>query len=197
MPAGVAVFGDDHLVPPGLVDAESAVCLYDVGRQPARPHPGFGRSLGENVRVDEPAVATVREPRKQVVGSAHGPIVRRFSDTLCQGRPVEFSVTSLERDSRTIVTVVGDLDVHTAPTLQEHLGPLTSAQGVRLIIDLSSVAFIDSTGLGILVGALKHVREVGGTLHVVVTSPRVLKVFTLTGLDAVIAVYPDLVQALD
>jgi anti-sigma B factor antagonist len=109
---------------------------------------------------------------------------------------VEFSVTSAERDSRTVVTVVGDLDVHTAPTLQQHLGPLTAVQGASLVIDLSAVSFIDSTGLGILVGALKHVREVGGRLDVVVTSPRVIKVFTLTGLDAVIALHPDLAGAL-
>jgi len=105
-------------------------------------------------------------------------------------------VTSIERDSRTVVTVVGDLDVYTATTLQQHLGPLTAVDGASIVIDLTSVPFIDSTGLGILVGALKHVREVGGRLDVVATSPRVIKVFTITGLDAVIALHPDLETAL-
>jgi len=95
-----------------------------------------------------------------------------------------------------VVTVVGDLDVHTAPRLQEHLGPLTAATAVSLIVDLNAVGFVDSTGLGVMVGALKHVREVGGRLAVVVSAPRVLKVFTLTGLDAVIPIWPTLEAAL-
>lgn len=95
-----------------------------------------------------------------------------------------------------VVTVVGDLDVHTAPRLQEHLGPLTATAAVSLVIDLSAVGFVDSTGLGVMVGALKHVREVGGRLAVVVSAPRVLKVFTLTGLDAVIPIWPTLEAAL-
>jgi anti-sigma B factor antagonist len=109
---------------------------------------------------------------------------------------VEFTVTSAEQGPHTVVTVVGDLDVHTAPVLQQHLAPLTAVYGTSLIIDLSGVGFVDSTGLGVMVGALKSLRESGGRLSAVVTVPRVLKVFSLTGLDAVIPIRPTLDDAL-
>jgi anti-sigma B factor antagonist len=66
----------------------------------------------------------------------------------------------------------------------------------ELVVDLSSVGFIDSTGLGILVSTLKHVRESDGRLDVVVATPRVLKVFSLTGLDVVIPLHATLDGAL-
>ena len=64
------------------------------------------------------------------------------------------------------------------------------------MIDLSEVGFIDSTGLGVLVSTLKHVREVDGRLDLVVSAPRVLKVFSITGLDAVISLHATLDEAI-
>ncbi len=93
---------------------------------------------------------------------------------------------------RPLVTATGDLDVHAAPTLQSLVTPLSQRPGVALVIDLSAVDFIDSTGLGVLVATLKHVREAGGSLDVVTAAPRVLKVFTLTGLDVVIPLHATL-----
>ncbi len=101
-----------------------------------------------------------------------------------------------ERDGRSVVTAAGELDVHSAPVLQAELDPLAQRPEGSVVVDLSAVAFIDSTGLGVLVTALKHVREVGGTLDVVVTAPRVLKVFALTGLDVVIPLHGSLDEAL-
>ena len=74
--------------------------------------------------------------------------------------------------------------------------PLTAMQNASLVIDLTDVGFIDSTGLGVLVTTLKHVREVDGRLDVVVTSPRVLKVLAITGLDVVIPLHSTLDEAL-
>jgi anti-sigma B factor antagonist len=109
---------------------------------------------------------------------------------------VDFNVTTHERDGRSIVTAVGELDVHTAPALHAALDPLSQQAGIALVVDLSQVGFIDSTGLGVLVTTLKHVREAQGTLDVVVASPRVLKVFALTGLDVVIPLHGTLDEAL-
>ena len=95
-----------------------------------------------------------------------------------------------------MVAVSGELDVHTAPELQAELDRLSRPAGAAVIVDLSDVAFIDSTGLGVLVSTLKHVREAGGTLDVVVVAPRVLKVFALTGLDVVIPLHATLAEAL-
>jgi anti-sigma B factor antagonist len=108
---------------------------------------------------------------------------------------VEFTVRAFERDGRTVVAAAGELDVHTAPALQAELDPRSQQPHAALIVDLTDVGFIDSTGLGVLVTTLKHVREVGGTLDVVVTSTRVLKVFALTGLDVVIPLHSTLDEA--
>ena len=63
---------------------------------------------------------------------------------------------------------------------------------VRLVVDLSAVGFLDSTGLGVLVKALKRTREHDGTLDLVATDERILKVFRITGLDAVMPLHASL-----
>jgi anti-sigma B factor antagonist len=97
---------------------------------------------------------------------------------------------------RTVVTVIGELDAHVAPDLQTCLDPLLARSACAIVVDLSGVPFIDSTGLGVLVTTLKRVREADGSLDVVVTAPRVLKVFALTGLDVVIPLHATLAEAL-
>ncbi|MCX6433955.1 MAG: STAS domain-containing protein [Actinobacteria bacterium] len=109
---------------------------------------------------------------------------------------MDFSVDVVSHADRTVVVVAGELDAHTAPALQTELDPLSRRAGMAIVVDLSAVPFIASTGLGVLVTTLKHLREVGGSLDVVVVPPRVLKVFTLTGLDAVIPLHATLAEAL-
>ncbi len=94
-----------------------------------------------------------------------------------------------------MVTASGELDAYSAPMLQAQLDPVSQRAGAALVVDLSAVGFIDSTGLGVLVTTLKHVRESEGSLDVVVTAPRVLKVFALTGLDVVIPLHATLDEA--
>ncbi|MEI6363632.1 MAG: STAS domain-containing protein [Actinomycetes bacterium] len=108
---------------------------------------------------------------------------------------MEFSISSRMSGDRTIVAVTGELDSHSAPALQAELDPITAVHGASLVIDLTEVDFIDSSALGVLVATLKHVREVNGRLDVVVSKPRVLKVFKLTGLDAVIPLHATLDEA--
>lgn len=109
---------------------------------------------------------------------------------------MDFTVEVVERDGRSVVSAVGELDAHTAPALEAEVGPLSTRPGGALIVDLSGVSFLDSTGLGVLVTALKHAREAGGTLDLVVATPRVLKVLALTGLDVVIPLHSTLDEAL-
>ena len=61
-----------------------------------------------------------------------------------------------------------------------------------LVVDLSRVTILDSTGLGVLVGRLKLMRSQGGRMRFVGATDRVLKVFTLTGLDRVLEMFPTL-----
>ena len=147
------------------------------------------------MHVHEPVVAPMRQSRQQPV-VLHRLIVGRRCDVLCHSRRVDFAVDVSQRDACTVVTASGELDVHTAPALKGQLDALSQVPNPCLIVDLGDVGFIDSTGLGVLVSTLKHVRESGGSLDVVVASPRVLRVFALTGLDVVIPLHATLDGAL-
>ena len=92
----------------------------------------------------------------------------------------------------TVVNVWGELDVATSPSLRETLIRLVGEGSNRLILDLDGVDFLDSTGLGVLVGALKRVRTHEGELALVCTQPRILKVFEITGLDKAVPLLPTL-----
>ena len=60
---------------------------------------------------------------------------------------------------------------------------------------MENVEFLDSTGVGVLVGALKKVRSAGGTLDIVCTQPRLLKIFDITGLDKVFGLHTSVAEA--
>jgi anti-sigma B factor antagonist len=112
-----------------------------------------------------------------------------------EGAAVDISVTSSEDVNFTVVSVAGEIDVYTAPILREALDKQIALGHGNLIVDLDDVTFMDSTGLGVLVGRLKRVRGQSGSLRLVCTQERVLKVFKITGLDKVFAVYESLVEA--
>ena len=109
---------------------------------------------------------------------------------------MEVSVTSRPSGDRTVVHVTGEIDVYTAPTLREELASLTEEGTTNIVVDLTGVPFMDSTGLGVLVGALKRVRTAGGRLRLVIDQEKVLKVFRITALTQVFEIYPTLDEAL-
>lgn len=94
-----------------------------------------------------------------------------------------------EQGGWSVLGVAGEVDVATAPRLREQLIKLVNDQRFRVVVDLGGVDFIDSTGLGVLIGALKRVRTHGGDLALVCTEPRILKVFDITGLDQVFDIH--------
>jgi anti-sigma B factor antagonist len=155
------------------------------------------RPSGDLVDVHQSLGAPECEPTQQgVVVALHPSIVGRGGDALCHSRAVDLEVLVSQEVACSVVTAVGELDAYSAPTLQAHLDPLSQEPGVALVVDLSGVTFIDSTGLGVMVTSLKHVRATGGSLNVVATSPRVLRVFSLTGIDALIPVHATLAEAM-
>ncbi len=102
---------------------------------------------------------------------------------------MELQLATRHEGDVSVVSARGEVDVFTAPDLDTELDGLIAAGSSRLVVDLSDVAFLDSTGLGVLVKALKHAREAGGWLHLVVTSDRIRKIFEITGLDASIPIF--------
>ena len=105
-------------------------------------------------------------------------------------------VVSRDVGNQTVVEVAGEIDVATADTLRERLGTLIDRQHVDLVVDLRGVSFMDSTGLGLLVGTLKRVRTAGGRLQLVIDSERLLMVFRITALEQVFTIRPSLDDAL-
>src|SRR3984885_6316631 len=89
----------------------------------------------------------------------------------------------------TVLAVKGEVDVYTAPRLREKLVELVSQGKRKIVVDLEGVDFLDSTGLGVLVGGLKRLRSHDGELDLVCTQTRILKVFEITGLTKVFSIY--------
>lgn len=109
---------------------------------------------------------------------------------------MDLSISSDVREEVTVVHVGGEIDVYTAPVLREHLDEHISQGRHQLVVDLGAVSFMDSTGLGVLVGRLKLVRVTNGTLRLVCSSERILKVFSITGLDKVFQIFASVDDAL-
>ena len=107
------------------------------------------------------------------------------------------SVSSDNHGDVVVVQVAGDVDATTAGLLREALTAPMAEGKTRFIADLSAVDFMDSTGLGVLVGRLKAARQLGGTLHCVVTTDRNRRIFSATGLERVLVLHETLDEALD
>lgn len=99
-----------------------------------------------------------------------------------------------EQNGYTVLAVKGEVDVYTAPRLRERLVELASEGKYKIVVNLEGVDFLDSTGLGVLVGGLKRLRSHEGDLTLVCTQNRILKVFEITGLTKVFAIF-DSVEA--
>ena len=92
-----------------------------------------------------------------------------------------------------VLRITGELDVSTAPRVRERL--VSMATGGPAVIDLDGLEFIDSTGLGVLVGGLKRFRTLGGDLLLVCTVRRIMTVFEITGLTAAFGIYSSVEEA--
>ena len=96
----------------------------------------------------------------------------------------------------TVLDVGGEVDVYTAPKLREKLVELVSDGHYSIVVDMTKVEFLDSTGLGVLVGGLKRVRSHNGSLELVCNQERILKIFRITGLTKVFPIHDTLEEAL-
>jgi len=86
-----------------------------------------------------------------------------------------------------VLEVRGEVDAYSAPQLRDALREM-GGEGARLLVDLNGVDFMDSSGLGVLIGALKRAREEGGELALVCTGQNLLRLLAITGLDRVFTI---------
>ena len=108
---------------------------------------------------------------------------------------MELSLTARTMSEHVVLEVGGEVDVYTAPKLRERLVDMVNAGHKQLVVDLSRVEFLDSTGLGVLVGAHRRLRARDGSLDLVCPHERVLKVFRITGLDNVFDIHSSVEEA--
>lgn len=109
---------------------------------------------------------------------------------------MDVSVHTVVHGDTVVVQVAGEIDVYTAASLREKLADLIDADHTDVVVDLTGVTFMDSTGLGVLVGALKKVRGYGGRLQLVIDQEKVIKVFRITALTQVFTIHETLDAAL-
>ena len=111
---------------------------------------------------------------------------------------MDLKVSTSAHDGVQIVSPKGEIDVFTAEKLKSALHDAEASCGEHdLVVDLSEVTFLDSTGIGVLVGALRRRREQDATLHLVTHQESILKILSITNLDTVFSVHADLQAALD
>ena len=111
---------------------------------------------------------------------------------------MDLSLSTRAERGRTVVEVIGEIDVYTAPKLREQLAELVDSGRHDIVVDMQGVEFLDSTGLGVLVGGLKRVKQHDGSMNLVCTQERILKIFRITGLTKVFPIHgsvPDAISA--
>jgi anti-sigma B factor antagonist len=123
-------------------------------------------------------------------------IPSRINTNRSPAHSTPFGIVQSKPDSGTsLISVAGELDLFTAPSLKQMLADALHAGSSRLVVDLSLVTFIDSTTLGVLVGTARRL-DAGERLAIVCTRPNVRKIFEFSGLDGTFAIFPTLDEAL-
>ena len=115
--------------------------------------------------------------------------------------PAEFALSEEPLgEARHVVAVRGEIDLFTAPELKKTLQEAIEGGATRLVVDLSETTFLDSTALGVLIGAVKRLRSREGSLVIVNTDTNIAKTFEITGLDQIFTILDSrdaAVEALD
>ena len=98
-----------------------------------------------------------------------------------------------------LLKLEGEIDLHRSPDIKRELQEATQAQPARLLIDLSDVSYIDSSGLAVLLNGMQNVEAYGGKLFLVGPSDSVRAIFETSKLDQVFRIVPsvDAAEAVD
>jgi anti-sigma B factor antagonist len=110
---------------------------------------------------------------------------------------VNFHINDEAIDADThVIELGGEVDLYTAPEFKERMVQVIDGGKKQIVVDLSRATFIDSTTLGVLVGGVKRLRPMGGSLALVCADQNILKIFEITGLDRVFPIHESRDEAL-
>jgi anti-sigma B factor antagonist len=144
------------------------------------------RSIEAQVRTASSCASACPSPRPETIEDA---------------MPPEFSLSQESLDNeRHVVAVRGEIDLFTAPELKSALSEAIESGHTRIVVDLTDTTFLDSTALGVLIGAVKRLRSRDGRLTIVNVDDNIAKTFEITGLDQIFpisATRAEAVKALD
>jgi anti-sigma B factor antagonist len=111
---------------------------------------------------------------------------------------MDFSIeTEQVGQARHVIALAGEVDLYTAPELKTQLLDVIGNGAKEVVVDFTNATFIDSTTLGVLVGGVKRLRPNGGRLSIVCSDRNITKIFEITGLDRVFAIYQSRAEALE
>jgi anti-sigma B factor antagonist len=100
-------------------------------------------------------------------------------------------------DGTHIVAVAGEIDLFTAPEFKQRVSAPIDEGRTRVVVDLTETTFIDSSSLGVLIGAHRRLRRLDGSLVIVCSNDAIVKTFRITGLDGVFTIVSSLDEALN
>ena len=109
---------------------------------------------------------------------------------------MDLQLRTYQQGEASVVEVGGDIELSNASQLRADLRSVCEQEPCHVIVDMSQVSFIDSTGIGVLVGALKRTRENNGSFALICPQPRVRRVFEITGLLQALPLFNSMDEAL-
>lgn len=118
-------------------------------------------------------------------------------DRLSLGHPRRHVLHTYRRDGCQVVVLRGELDLYTGPALRRLMREIAQSDPVaRVVVDMTELSFLDSSGLGVLIGGLRRLRASGGSMHLAGCRGPVRDVLTITGLHQAFPIHDDLPRAL-
>lgn len=107
----------------------------------------------------------------------------------------KIDIAVVDADGYQVLRPEGDLDVYTVGSLRDAIGSMIDSDTRRVVVDLDGVPFMDSSGLGALMGGVRRLREAGGDLAIACTREQHLKLFTITGFGEGVSIAPTVEEA--
>ncbi len=100
------------------------------------------------------------------------------------------------RDPPNVLSLKGEIDLHVSPSIASSLAAMIEEKPARLVVDMSDVTYIDSSGLAVLIEAMQNIEAKGGKFMLAGLQPNVRPIFEIARLDQVFMIYPDVDLAL-